>query len=68
MCETSGMRRVHLRGYPTSGKRLLLHVAGYNLGLLPRHLIGVGTPRCPQGGAAAPFCALISRSRDLWGF
>ena len=30
--ETGGMRRVHLRGYPNILKRLLVHVAGLNLG------------------------------------
>ena len=65
--ETGGMRRVHLRGHPNILKRLLVHVAGCNLGLLLRHLIGVGTPRNLQGRAAARFRALIRRWRDLWG-
>ena len=47
------MRRVHLRGHPNILKRLLVHVCGANLGLLMRHLTGVGTPRSLQGGAAA---------------
>ena len=47
--ETGGMRRVHLRGHPNILKRLLVHVAGLNLGLLLRHLTGVGTPRSLQG-------------------
>ena len=34
VCETGGMRRVHLRGHPNILKRLLVHVAGCNLGLL----------------------------------
>ncbi len=34
--ETGGMRRVHLRGHPNILKRLLVHVAGCNLGLLLR--------------------------------
>ena len=65
--ETGGMRRVHLRGHPNILKRLLVHVAGCNLGLLLRHLIGVGTPRSLQGRAVARFRALIRRWRDLWG-
>ena len=65
--ETGGMRRVHLRGHPNILKRLLVHVAGCNLGLLLRHLIGVGTPRSLQGRAAALFRALIRRLRELWG-
>ena len=46
------MRRVCLRGRPNILKRLLVHVAGLNLGLLLRQLIGVGTPRGLQGRAA----------------
>ena len=65
--ETGGMRRVHLRGHPNILKRLLVHVAGCNLGLLLRHLTGVGTPRSLQGRAVARFCALIRRWCDLWG-
>ena len=33
---TGGMRRVHLRGHTNIRKRLLLHAAGFNLGLLMR--------------------------------
>ena len=65
--ETGGMRQVHLRGHPNIPKRLLVHVAGCNLGLLLRHLIGVGTPRSLQGRAAALFRALFRLFRDLWG-
>ena len=43
--ETGGMRRVHLRGHSNILKRLLMHVAGLNLGLLLRQAIGAGTPR-----------------------
>ena len=65
--ETGGMRRVHLRGHPNIRKRLLVHVAGCNLGLLPRHLRGVDTPRSLQGRTAALFRALFRLFRDLWG-
>ena len=57
--ETGGMRRVHLRGHPNILKRLLVHVCGFNLGLLMRQLTGVGTPRSLQGRAAALLGALI---------
>ena len=67
VCETGGMRRVHLRGHPNILKRLLVHVAGCNLGLLLRHLIGVGTPRSLQGRAAARFRALLGRLCNLYG-
>ena len=39
------MRRTWLRGRENVHKRYLLHVAGHNLGLLMRLLIGVGTPK-----------------------
>jgi transposase len=40
-----GMRRTHLRTHAKIMKRLLVHVAGFNLGLLMRKLTGKGTPR-----------------------
>ena len=43
--ETGGMRRTHLREHPNILKRLLIHVAGMNLGLLLRKSYGIGTPR-----------------------
>jgi transposase len=43
--ERGGMRRIWLRGRDNVHKRYLIHVAGYNLGLLMRALCGVGTPR-----------------------
>lgn len=47
--ETGGMRRTHLRGHGNILKRLLVHVGGFNLGLLMRTLTGVGKPRGLQG-------------------
>jgi len=46
--ETGGMRRVWLRGHEKILKRLLIHVAGFNLGLVMRKLCGYGTPRSLQ--------------------
>ena len=43
--ETGGMRRTHLRGHANILKRLLVHAAAFNLGLMLRKLIGHGTPR-----------------------
>jgi transposase len=51
--ETGRMRRVHLRGHDNIRKRLLVHAAALNLGLLMRTLFGVGTPRGLQGRGAA---------------
>jgi len=50
---------VHVRGHPNILKRLLVHVCGFNLGLLLRQLTGIGTPRSLQGRAAATCGALI---------
>ena len=51
--DTGGMRRTHLRGHTNILKRLLIHAGGFNLGLVMRHLIGLGTPRGLQGRVAA---------------
>ena len=47
--ETGGMRRTHLRKHNNILKRLLIQVAGMNLGLLLRSRYGIGTPRGLQG-------------------
>ena len=39
------MRRTWLRGRENVHKRYLIHVAGYNLGILMRASFGQGTPR-----------------------
>ena len=65
--ETGRMRRVHLRGHPNILKRLLVQVCGVNLGLLMRHLTGVGTPRSLQGRASALVEALIGLLSECWG-
>jgi transposase len=56
--DTGGMRRTHLRGHRNILKRLLVHVAGFNLGLVMRQLFGIGKPRVLQGLGAA-FLRLI---------
>ena len=43
--DRGGMRRAWLRGRENLHKRYLVHVAGYNLGLIMRLLVGTGTPR-----------------------
>ena len=43
--ERGGMRRTWLRSRENVHKRYLVHVAGYNLGVLMRALFGAGTPR-----------------------
>ena len=43
--DRGGMRRAWLRGRENLHKRYLIHVAGFNLGVLMRALHGQGTPR-----------------------
>jgi len=43
--ERGGMRRAWLRGRENIHKRYLIHVAGFNLGVLMRALFGYGTPK-----------------------
>jgi len=57
--DTGGMRRTHLREHPNILKRLLIHVAGFNLSLVLRGVLGLGTARGMQG-LAARLAALIS--------
>jgi transposase len=64
--ETGGLRRVHLRGHTNIRKRLLIHAGGFNLGLLMRQLIGVGTPRSLQGRLIAVLAGLLILIRPLW--
>jgi transposase len=64
--ETGGMRRVFLRGHANIRKRLLIHASGFNLGLLLRRRIGVGTPRGLQGRLVAAAAALLMLVRCLW--
>jgi transposase len=63
--ETGGMRRVYLRGHRNILKRLLIHTGGFNLGLLMRQLIGVGTPRGLQGRLIAVVATLLALARAL---
>ena len=63
--ETGALRRVHLRGHTNILKRVLVHTGGFNLGLLMRRLIGVGTPRGLQGRLTAVFDTLCTLWR-LW--
>ena len=57
--DRGGMRRAWLRGCENLHKRYLVHVAGYNLGLIMRLLLGAGTPRefLLQASACLPLLA-----------
>ena len=61
--DTGGMRRTHLCGHQNILKRLIVHAAGFNLGLLMRSLVGVGKPRRLQGAAVALIAVLSSLRR-----
>ncbi len=50
---TAGLRRIFVRDHAKVRKRLQIHVCGFNMGLLMRHLTGVGTPRSLQGRVLA---------------
>ncbi len=54
--ETGGMRRTHLRKHNNILKRVLVHVAAFNLGIVMRALFKVGKPRALQGRAALAAC------------
>ena len=56
--DRGGMRRTWLRGRENVHKRYLVHVAGHNLGVLMRLLIGAGTPREAAARALAYLCFL----------
>lgn len=61
--ETGGHRRVRLRGRANIKKRYLVHVAGFNLSLVLRKLLGFGTPRAFASARKGLFAALLL----LWG-
>lgn len=43
--DTAGLRGTHSREHQNILKRLIVHASAFNLGLLMRHAIGLGTPR-----------------------
>ena len=63
--ETGGMRRLHLRGRENVAKRVLIHAAGFNIGLMMRVRYGLAKPRGLSNRAAAaaraPFLAVVRR-------
>ena len=58
--DRGGMRRTWLRGRETVHKRYLLHIAGHNLSLLMRQLIGAGTPREAVAGGYGGIFVLLT--------
>jgi transposase len=60
--ETGGMRRLHLRGRDNIAKRVLIHAAAFNVGLMMRLSYGLRKPRSltkAAGAACALFCAIM---------
>jgi transposase len=61
--ETGGMRRTHLRGHENLLKRLLIHVAGFNLALVLRVVFGLSKPRTLQDGLGGLLGAVLGEWR-----
>jgi len=57
--DTGGMRRVHLRGKDNIAKRALIHAAAFNLSLILRQMLQVGTARQAADLIAAIGFALL---------
>jgi transposase len=64
--ETGGMRRTHLREHQNILKRLLIHAAGFNLSLILRRTVGVGTARGMQDRAKGPRLLLNRLCKHVW--
>jgi transposase len=63
--DRGGMRRAWLRGRENLHKRYLIHVAGYNLGLIRRLLTGSGTPRGFQARVSVSLAAIAMPDAGL---
>src|SRR5918998_147810 len=64
--DRGGMRRAWLRGRENLQKRYLIHVAGYNLGLIMRLLTGAGTPREFRAKVSAYLAAAVTPAVGLF--
>lgn len=62
--DRGGMHRAWLRGRENLHKRYLIHVAGFNLGVLMRALFGCGTPR-EAAGASQAFLFVVQNQSAL---
>jgi transposase len=63
--DRGGMRRAWLCGTENLQQRYLVHVAGYNLGLLMRLLAGAGTPRGLAARRSAHLLVLTTTDRAV---
>ncbi len=59
------MRRTHLKKHENTLKRLLIHTAGFNLSLVLRKMLGLGTARGLQGLTVEALRRLAAR---VWGW
>lgn len=57
--ETGGMRRLYLRGKENIAKRVLIHAAGFNVGLMMRVKYGLRKPRSLGAAACTLFFELV---------
>ena len=64
---SEGMRRLHVRRRENVLKRLLIQVSAFNLGMLMRQSLGVGTPRGLQGRICALMLLIFSLLKRLQG-
>jgi transposase len=64
--DRGGMRRAWLRGRENLHKRYLIHVSGYNLGLIMRLLTGAGTPREFRAKVSAYLAAAVTPAGGLF--
>jgi transposase len=64
--DRGGMRRAWLRGRENVHKRYLIHVAGFNLGVLMRALHGQGTPK--EAADAALALLFVTRTDEAIAF
>jgi transposase len=63
--ETGGMRRLHLRGRDNIAKRVLIHAAAFNIGLVMRVRYALRKPRSCSAAACALFLAVLRPIRSL---
>jgi len=64
--DRGGMRRTWLRGLENVQKRYLLHIAGFNLGLLMRQLTGYGTPKGAADAWNLVFIGMDAENCWIW--
>ncbi len=63
--ETGAMRRLYLRGRDNIAKRVLIHAAAFNVGLMMRVKYGLRKPRSGSGVVRALILAMVRRLRPL---